>query len=394
MHVFLCRVAASSSTPSSRPASSSTAAIDDDVSCREDRVGVEAGRDSVASVGLERLPGDKKDEDDHLPALVETLPIRGRTLGLLGPTNKLRLACFNFLVYPSTEPIILVLIILNAILLSIQSSRSLILTDPPTVYKGYFHAWEDFALFILFVVFTLEACARICVSGLLFDPEGHSLALPAAVEKVVSRGERAPNETLALPFRLSVTNAAAQTRRNAPYLRHSWSRIDATAILLFWAFFALAWAGVERGAHHIRIFRALSALRTARLLTITSGTTVILHSLKTAKPLLASVAYFVAFAMVLFSIIGVQTFKSSLRTCVPNATGGELETMFDNQFCSGFLDPVHFNKTGYIDANGQISPDIKGYICPFGQTCRESNTNPYQNFESFADITASSEHML
>ncbi|KAJ6452267.1 Ion transport protein-domain-containing protein [Mycena sanguinolenta] len=342
---------------------------------------------NMASVGLERLPDDKKDEDDHLPDLAETLPIRGRTLGFLGPTNKLRLACFNFLVYPWTEPIILVLIILNAILLTIQSSRSLTLTDPPTVYKGYFHAWEDFALFILFVVFTLEACARICVSGLLLDPEGHSLSLPAAVEKVVSGSEKAPNETLALPFRLSVANAATQTRRNAPYLRHSWSRIDAIAILSFWASFALAWAGVERGAHHIRIFRALSALRTARLLTITSGTTAILHSLKTAQPLLASVAYFVVFAMVLFSIIGVQTFKGSLRrTCVLNATGGEPETVLDNQFCGGFLDPVHFNKTGYINSKGQVSPDIKGYICPLGQICRESDTNPYQNVESFDTI--------
>ncbi|KAJ7243891.1 Ion transport protein-domain-containing protein [Mycena haematopus] len=341
---------------------------------------------NMASVGLERLPDDKRDEDDHLPDLAQTLPIRGRTLGFLGPTNKLRLACFNFLVFPWTEPIILVLIILNAILLTIQSSRSLTLTDPPTVYKGYFHSWEDFALFILFVVFTLEACVRICVSGLLFDPEGMSLSLPAAVENIVT-SEKAPNETLALPFRLSVNNAATQTRRNAPYLRHSWSRIDAIAILSFWVCFALAVAGVERGAHHIRIFRALSALRTARLLTITSGTTAILHSLKTAQPLLASVAYFVIFAMVLFSIIGVQTFKGSLRrTCVLNAIGGEPDTVLDNQFCGGFLDPVHLNKTGYISLEGEISPEIKGYICPLGQTCRQSNANPYQNVESFDTI--------
>ncbi|KAF7334437.1 hypothetical protein MVEN_02273100 [Mycena venus] len=342
---------------------------------------------NMASVGLERLPDDKKDEDDHLPDLAQTLPIRGRTLGFLGPTNRLRLACFNFLVFPWTEPIILVLIILNAVLLTIQSSRSLTLANPPAVYKGYFQSWEDVALFVLFIIFTLEACARICVSGLLFDPEGTSLALPAAAIEKLSSNEKAPNETLALPFRLSITQAASQTRRNAPYLRHSWSRIDAIAILAFWASFALAMAGVERGAHHIRIFRALSALRTARLLTITSGTTAILHSLKTARPLLASVAYFVVFAMVLFSIIGVQTFKGSLRrTCVLNAVGGEPDTVLDGQFCGGFLDPVHLNKTGYITIGGETSPDIKGYICPLGQTCRESNANPFDGVESFDTI--------
>ncbi|KAJ6485986.1 hypothetical protein C8R45DRAFT_931008 [Mycena sanguinolenta] len=83
-----------------------------------------------------------------------------------------------------------------------------------------------------------------------------------------------------------------------------------------------------------------------RLLTIASGTTSVLHSLKTAQPLLESVAYFVIFVIILFSIIGVQSFKGLLRrTCVLNATGGEPDTVLDNQFCGGLLDPVHFNKT-------------------------------------------------
>ncbi|KAJ7906586.1 Ion transport protein-domain-containing protein [Mycena leptocephala] len=310
---------------------------------------------NMASIGLERLPDDKKDEDDHLPDLAQTLPIRGRTLGFLGPTSKLRLACFNFLVFPWTEPIILVLIILNAVVLTIQSSRSLTLTVPPAVSKGYFHSWEDGVLFGLFIVFTLEAFARIC--------------------------------TLSLPFRLSITSSAAQTRRQAPYLRHSWSRIDAIAILAFWTSFALAIFGVESGKTHIRVFRALAALRTARLLTITAGTTAILNSLKTAQPLLASVAYFVLFAMVLFSIIGVQTFKGSLRrTCVLNAVQGEGDLVLDGQFCGGFVDPVNLNKTGYIQLNGVTSNDIKGYICPLGQTCRELGINPIEGVESFDTI--------
>jgi hypothetical protein len=339
---------------------------------------------NMASIGLERLPDDKKDEDDHLPDLAQTLPIRGRTLGFLGPTSKLRLACFNFLVFPWTEPIILVLIILNAVVLTIQSSRSLTLTVPPAVSKGYFHSWEDGVLFGLFIVFTLEAFARICVSGLLFDPDsGSSLTLPATEKTSVPP----PPETLSLPFRLSITSSAAQTRRQAPYLRHSWSRIDAIAILAFWTSFALAIFGVESGKTHIRVFRALAALRTARLLTITAGTTAILNSLKTAQPLLASVAYFVLFAMVLFSIIGVQTFKGSLRrTCVLNAVQGEGDLVLDGQFCGGFVDPVNLNKTGYIQLNGVTSNDIKGYICPLGQTCRELGINPIEGVESFDTI--------
>lgn len=91
------------------------------------------------------------------------------------------------------------------------------------------------------------------------------------------------------------------------------------AILSFWAMFALATTGLERGQHHIGLFRAMSVVRTARLLAVTSGTTVskccsvirmtlivlslqtIMRSLKTARPLLASVAYFVVFAIAIFS---------------------------------------------------------------------------------------------
>lgn len=129
-----------------------------------------------------------------------------------------------------------------------------------------------------------------------------------------------PNEKsdyVSLPFRLSLKHANDKTHRNVPYLRHSWSRIDFIAIVSFWTSFILATVGVEHGSQHIGIFRALSVLRTARLLTVTSGTTVrfylslpniilngiqtIMHSLKTALPLLTSVAYFVLFAMILFS---------------------------------------------------------------------------------------------
>lgn len=108
-------------------------------------------------------------------------------------------------------------------------------------------------------------------------------------------------DVLALPFRLSVANARYQTQRNVPYLRHSWTRTDFVAIVGFWVSFALATVGAERGEYHIGIFRAMSVLRTARLLAITSGTTTIMRSLKIARPLLASVAYFVFYAMILFS---------------------------------------------------------------------------------------------
>ncbi|KAJ4481205.1 Ion transport protein-domain-containing protein [Lentinula aciculospora] len=454
-----------------------------------------------------RLPDDESEkqeetaDDEPLPDLSARLPIRGRTLCLLGPRNKLRLWLYNWLIYPWTEPIILLLIIVNAVVLTVQASHSLTLPDganvgdalPPHVI-GYFHAWEDYVLFVLFVLFTLEAFARICVSGFLFDPEvpastfftsplastpdismpsqststnnnlprqltlsnniggplsrglsiterfnrlnrnikrpfelpnpnnvlsesqnhipsiSQTIPVNTVTEKIkhvtqashsvlrdppqptffstVLRSDRKdPQETLSLPFKLSITQSHNKTARSVPYLRQSWGRIDFVAILGFWISFILAMLGLEDGTHHIGVFRALSVIRTARLLTITSGTTTIMHSLKTARPLLANVALFVLFAIILFSVIGIQSFKGSLRrNCFLVPVNGETQQQLSNQFCGGHINKATLLSDPYILLNGSASEyTAKGYICPLGQICQETE-NPEGNIESFDTI--------
>ena len=99
------------------------------------------------------------------------------------------------------------------------------------------------------------------------------------------QGQGQGKEYLGLPFRLTVYTAQEHTNRNVPYLRHSWNRIDFIAIIAFWITFSLAQSGVERSERkHIAIFRALSVLRTSRLLAITSGTTVCTFFLPLAHP--------------------------------------------------------------------------------------------------------------
>lgn len=121
-----------------------------------------------------------------------------------------------------------------------------------------------------------------------------------------------------VPFRAAVIKQLDITSTSRPYLRHSWNRVDVVAIVSFWVMFILCMFGQEKTASdHIYIFRALSVLRTTRLLTITSGTTTILKSLKRAAPQLVNVAFFTFFAIVLFSIVGVQSFQGSFRrNCV------------------------------------------------------------------------------
>ncbi|KAH7908813.1 Ion transport protein-domain-containing protein [Hygrophoropsis aurantiaca] len=392
---------------------------------------------NMAGTGLDhsiRLPDDdhedgkmEEDTDDNLRLqhdlmdLRKPSPLRGRTLGFLDSSNSFRLYLYRILVHSWTEPLILMLIIVNAIVLTIQASHSLLLppSGTPIPHKGYFYRWEDYILFILFVIFTLEAIARSCVSGFLFDPDvamssifTFSFAMPspsasdyttAATSSTSTlhdsnptssqptffsrafRSDRSPDDKISLPFRLNVTSLQDKVQRNLPYLRQSWGRIDFVAIVGFWVSFALAMTGIERGTYHVGSFRALSVLRTARLLAITSGTTTIMRSLKIARPLLASVAYFVLFAIVLFSIIGVQSFKGSFRrTCTLLSTQGEQPTTL-NQFCGGYINATTLQVAPYLLADGSVGDTAKGYICPIGQICQEGQ-NPNQGVQSFDTV--------
>jgi hypothetical protein len=104
----------------------------------------------------------------------------------------------------------------------------------------------------------------------------------------------------------------------------------------------------------------------------------ILHSLKRAGPLLLNVAWFVLFAMVLFSIIGVQSFQGSLRrSCYVVDDPTNLKTAVSlSKSCGGWYDPTLGTNRGYVfmdDATDTGAP--KGFICPGpNQMCIQSTS--------------------
>jgi hypothetical protein len=122
---------------------------------------------------------------------------------------------------------------------------------------------------------------------------------------------------------------------------------------------------------------------------------VILRSLKKAAPLLVNVAFLISFFWLLFSIVGVQSFKSSLRrTCQWRDPLGSDE-IYNNtgQFCGGHLrDVPGYHPAGYIPLPGNPpGPQRgKGFLCPKGSFCVESD-NPYNNTQSFDNILQSLE---
>lgn len=90
------------------------------------------------------------------------------------------------------------------------------------------------------------------------------------------------------------------------FLRHSFNRLDFLAVCSYWIQIGLKLSGYE-AEHHLYLFKMMSCLRILRLLGITSGTSVILRSLKKAAPLLVNVMVLIGFFWyVLTQIIALE----------------------------------------------------------------------------------------
>ncbi|WWC88695.1 uncharacterized protein L201_003608 [Kwoniella dendrophila CBS 6074] len=429
-------------------------------------MGVDSSKSKDQEAGIERL-GSEDDEDDKdngkreniglgirnsniIPDPIRPDPrppeigLRGKTLGLFTKNSKIRKSMDNLMKNPWTEPIILILIITNVVVLAIQSAPA---QNEPREDDGYFQTWADYVLLALFCIFTLEMFARIVVTGLLLDPDrsvkdfffSPSGVIPTFQRRVgraqtnlqrnlsksktshraawryhndnnnhVTGRPRATNgmgQSISIskmkeskrvipilpeaPFQKAVAKQKNLALQGRPYLRHSWHRIDMIAVIAYWITFFLALSGHEATANrHVYIFRALSVLRAGRLLVITSGTTTILHSLKRAGPMLVTVAYFLIFAACIFSIIGVQSFKGSFRRfCVLTDPNNSTNEVILEQQCGGYLDPQTLLNIPYLNLDGtptSISP--KGYICPLGQVCKTTDDNPNNGANGFDNI--------
>lgn len=351
-------------------------------------------------------------------------PLKGKTLGLFGPENKLRKWLLEVLVHPVTEPIILVLILAQAILLAVNAA-------PDAQYmESHFRQWGqssfDYAILALFCIYTLEVVARMIVSGFIFNAadytsldrtKGFKAGAWAKIASYFSMYDDAPDDKVerrgSVDFQPSIVRAftglpneqgpgsardmaRARLARRA-FLRHSFNRLDFIAVISYWISFAMQLGQVDT-RYHVYIFNMLSCLRLLRLLGLTGGTTIILRSLKKAAPLLVNVAFLIGFFWLIFGIVGVQSFKSSLRrTCVWVGDDGSGQNYTQNlapenvQFCGGYL---HANGTAmpWLTGDGQYGSDrAKGFLCPINSLCVENESNPYNNTVSFDNIVQSME---
>ena len=209
------------------------------------------------------------------------------------------------LVHPVTEPVILVLIFIQTILLAVDAG-------PAIEYGGRPKSWEgsktNYAMVVLFSFYTLEVLARIIVSGLIINATEYSTVdrrlgrWKAVMDKIqglfAPHGQPSTSATLNSmgsytvqpsilrsftgiqgPANQPGNSRQQQTVRLArrAFLRHSFNRLDFLAVVAFWVYFALAHLLIEQNSH-VYVFRMLSCLRILRLLGLTSGTSVSTHS--------------------------------------------------------------------------------------------------------------------
>lgn len=130
---------------------------------------------------------------------------------------------------------------------------------------------------------------------------------------------------------------------------------------------------------------------------------IILRSLKRAAPLLVRVSFLIGFFWLVFAIVGVQSFKSSLsRQCLwldpADPTNITASYNPDMSFCGGYID----NVTGeakpwmYAGVPGTLidlqhsQGSAKGHLCPRGSICLEQG-NPFNGTVNFDDIVHSLE---
>jgi hypothetical protein len=377
------------------------------------------------------LPGQSHFPDAHeLPIRADPNPLRGKSLSLFSQHSRIRKGLLNTLVHPLTEPLILLLIIVQTVILAIDSAGDI--RDPTQVRRDKWGGhWTDYTLLAIFGVYTIETIMKIIVSGFIFNPSEYStidrsIGFGKAVNKKVNEmmnphakpsGRHsktpavAPHEVEPPSLIRAMTmntfeevpggSRSAQKKRLAhrAYLRHSFNRLDFVAVVSFWISFMLNATDIEWG-HRLYVFKMMSCLRILRLLNITSGTSVILRSLKRAAPSLLNIGILIGFFWLLFGIVGVQSFKSSLRrTCVwdgSRADPPQANYTLDGQYCGGWWIMNGTNMTQMPWINGIGKPGAvksKGYVCPLGSWCIEGE-NPYNNTVSFDNIGNSMEQVF
>ncbi len=247
---------------------------------------------------IERAPSSIRATEVRDQCRPQTNPLKGKTLGIFKPNSWLRLQLCEMLVHPITEPVILVLILSQTVLLAVQTFPKLPYMGRPQTWNS---SWIDYALLALFAIYTLEIGARIIVSGFIKNAREYAtvdwdlgfkrvlamrirnILAPDKQQSTIQATNRADHQQSIVRSFTSMQAQADQPGHSRQqqrdrlarraFLRHSFNRLDFLAVVSFWISFVLSTLHIASQSH-IYVFQMLSCLRILRLLSLTSGTTV------------------------------------------------------------------------------------------------------------------------
>lgn len=265
------------------------------------------------------------------------LPLKlvGTSLKIFGADNKFRIFLYNLLHNVWLEPFSFFLIIFHTAVLTAGNWSNIFdgideedQSDYLIVFSGWRMLWMNWCLLAIFICYTLIACAKIIAYGLWNDSQRKDL-LKQSKKEVVAPGDGQgsnlmPNglrrrHTKNVPLVPTFANLIPGYNKdeashqgdtiNIPsgfrvateraYLRSSWNRLQFLAVISYWTALLLSINSFDL-KNELFMFSALSALPILHLLNLTSGTSSVLKSLKTATPLLATVGLFVGFFWLVF----------------------------------------------------------------------------------------------
>lgn len=349
---------------------------------------------------------------------VKPLKLYGNSLGILSPTNIVRLKLAQLHMNKRFHVANTLVLILFTALLAIR------IYDPLTDAILYrFHHWIDYVNFIIYIYFTCNDISKIIAFGFwddsqMFDAYGKdyktvfdrlgvlrlyreltkkygyrliNYIIPASmISKDELRLKRQElNSTITRKKKVKGKKIYFDTPR--AYARSSWNRVDLVSTACFWIGLFLSIKDYDMRSG-IAIFKPLAVLRILRLVDTDTGISSILRALKYGIPQLLNIGFMLVYFWVFFGILGVQLFKGSLRRqCVWINPEDSTDTFqYSNQFCGGYIDADTGETMPFLYANGVPAMLSKGFICPRNSQCI-SNANPYNGRVSFDNIVNSME---
>lgn len=362
----------------------------------------------------------------------EIKPLFGKSLGIFSPKSYIRKLSYRILTNFAFQTFISILLVIQLSLISVMQSNSTGGYSETKEYSKY-----DWALFSFYLVYTFDSILKIISFGLFDDSQlfremkieryqnlleryyhgvshsfkmgevlnpksfinaikSHSKYFKSSSKNIDSdtnslkEDENGLREELLKDYKWS-SNKNKKGHPRRAFLNNDWNRVDFVSILAFWISFIMSMnSGVDAGKY--QIFRSLMCLKMLRILNYSSSSRLFLKGIKNAIFQSRKVIGFLLCFWILLSIIGVESFKSSLRRqCVWTNPNNSTDTFLNEfQFCGSYLEPITLKRLPYLNEDGSSSGSIKGFACPVNSVCI-TRENPYNGAISYDDIFKSME---